>query len=291
MNTAHTNPQGAQGPASLGEEGRVIGGRYRLVRPLGAGGFSAVYLGVDEALGREVAVKVLRRELSRSPAFCERFTSEARVCSRLRHPHTLKLFDFGQTDDGALFLVLELLNGELLSERLRRLGRIDERALALLFSPICLALDEAHALGVVHRDLKPDNLFFHRAGQTELLVLIDFGIAKVGGEVLDERTPTPAGQIFGTPCYMAPEQIMDTSGVSPQSDLYSLGVILYQCLTGALPFTGDSLYEVFERHLRAPVPDPRARAPEVSAEMARLVTSLLDKNPAARPASALAVRE
>ena len=227
----------------------ILCDKYQLTHLIGEGGFGEVYGGTDLTLQRPVAVKLLKKEISAHPITAERFLKEAQLTSKLTHPNTLTIYDFGE-HKGRLFLVSELLNGESLRDRLLKVGSYSPQAMVELFSPMCSALHEAHLAGVIHRDLKPDNLFIHNSFEEERLILLDFGIAKSMGELHLTQT----GQIFGTPHYMAPEQIKESKEVDARADIYSLGVIFYEVLSGVQPFSGDSLFEIFDQHVRGDIP-------------------------------------
>ena len=258
--------------------------RYHLHKKLGAGGFGTVFQATDLILKREVAVKILKTDSTSPLDLDERFMEEARIHSSLKHPHTLKIYDFGRTDDGGAFIVSELLTGAPLSALIIDGAIIgNEQWVISYFLPLCMALHEAHTQGVIHRDLKSENLFLHHDGHTERLMLIDFGIAKSS----QAQTQTQSGLFFGTPTYMAPEQIKSSSLVTPQSDLYSLGIILFECLTGKTPYQGDSLFDTFNQHINYEVPHVQSLAPHVSDHLDALIYCLMEKDPAARITSAL----
>lgn len=255
-------------------------GKYQLTHLIGAGGFGEVYVATDTTLQRQVAIKLLHKEIS-NQTFADRFLNEARLTSQLTHPNTLTIYDFGQ-NDGRLFLVSELLRGESLRDRLASRGALTPAEILRLFIPICYALEEAHSQGIIHRDLKPDNLFIDRKLDEERLVLLDFGIAKSGGDVKLTQT----GQVFGTPHYMAPEQIRESKQVTARADLYSLGIIFYETLTGSQPYHGESLFEVFEQHVHAPIPLLSTQEAKHLAPFDALIQGLLAKNPHERIGSA-----
>ena len=260
----------------------TLNGKYLLTKQIGAGAFGEVYVATDLTLKREVAVKLLKP--FPDPNYEERFLSEARLTSQLTHAHTLTVYDFGQHEQ-RLYLVTELLKGESLRDHLTRVGRLSPQRVTELFVPICSALEEAHQMGIIHRDLKPDNLFLHRAFDGERLILLDFGIAKS----LVDVTLTQTGQIFGTPHYMAPEQIRETKNVGAPADLYSLGVILFECLTGTQPYQGESLYDIFQGHIATPIPKVSELGDHGLSLFETLIQQLLAKDPSGRPQSARAV--
>lgn len=263
--------------------------RYQIKSQLGEGGFSSVYRAYDHRLGRDVAVKILKRELAMTEGIVERFLREAKLTASLSHPNSLRIFDYGHSE-GDLYIVSELLQGITLDEHLRAVGTVEEAWLIEHFIPLCLALQEAHDAGIIHRDLKPSNLFLQRIGAEERLVLIDFGISKSS---LDQQSVkvTQTGQLFGTPQYMSPEQILTPRQVDLRSDLYSLGVIIFELFSGVAPFLDENMYTLLSQHLSQQAEPLHERAPHVSFEMSNLVADLLAKSVEDRPASAWAVAE
>ena len=264
----------------------ILNGKYKLRAIIGSGGFGDVYRAVDLSLKREVAVKILKREISDNYDLSSRFLSEARLTSRLTHPNTLTIHDFGK-HEGMLFLVSELLHGETLRDRINKRGGLKPRFTAALLIPVCKALHEAHSMGIVHRDLKPENLFIHKSTDEERMIVLDFGIAKS----MENMHLTQTGQIFGTPLYMAPEQIKTTKDVTSLADIYSLGIILYETLSGVEPYQGGSVYEIFDQHVRGDIP---LLADKVSPDLApldHLIHRMLAKDPAQRPQTTLEVAE
>jgi tRNA A-37 threonylcarbamoyl transferase component Bud32 len=247
-------------------------GEYEVGRFLGAGAMGEVYAGLHPVIGKRVAIKVLRRELAASPDAAERFLREARAVNRIDHPSVIDVFGVGRLDDGRLYLVMDLVEGRSLRELLAAGPRPVAETLALL-TPIAAALDAAHARGVVHRDLKPDNVVVSDATPRQVFVL-DFGIAKLvacadGDAAPRGPTLTGAGSWLGTPAYMAPEQ-WSADGAGPASDRYALGVIAFELLTGRPPFEASSVPQMMERHFRAPVPT----LAEVATGGGRLPTAL-----------------
>jgi serine/threonine-protein kinase len=274
--------------------GTVLADRYDILDRLGVGGMGTVYRAEQRALGRDVAVKVLRRELGRDPDTVARFHREAQALSNLRHPNTVAVLDFGQTADGLLFLVMELLEGEMLSTRLRRDGALPVAEALRIASGMLRSLGEAHRAGIVHRDLKPDNIFLARvdahADADEVVKVVDFGVAKIrpgGADAPIDPLSTQEGTVFGTPRYMSPEQAQGRP-LDGRSDLYAVGVMLFQMLTGAVPFGEDDAVVVMAHHIMTPAPrvldlNPAAGIPP---ELDALVDAALQKRAADRPESA-----
>jgi serine/threonine-protein kinase len=256
--------------------GRVLADRYRILRRIGEGGMGAVYLCEHVVLHRPLAVKVLRRDLSSDPELVERFRNEAIAASQIGQENVVDVFDIGKTDDGALYYVMEALEGHSVGAILRRDGPIAvPRALAIL-EQVGRALGAAHARGVVHRDLKPDNVFLSRREDgSEQAKLLDFGISKL--EQAGERL-TQAGAIIGTPEYMAPEQAAGAA-VDHRADVYALGVMAHELLTGALPFEGDSAIATLVAHQTRPPEAPSRRRAGIPPEVDALVLRALAKRP------------
>jgi len=257
--------------------GKTVAGRYRLISRLGAGGMSMVYLARHVLIDRLVAVKTLRRDLSRDPIQRDRFIREARAVNRINHDNIVEITDFGETDDGLVYLVMEYVPGENLLDALADAPFAPGRALHIV-EQIGGALGRAHQMGVVHRDLKPENVLLVPTRDTDDEVkILDFGIAKI----MDAPSLTGSQQIFGTPGYIAPEYIQSTA-IDGRADLYSLGVILYEMVTGALPFDYKYPGDLLVKHVtERPVP-PTERHPTVEPAMEKLILRCLEKDPSDR---------
>lgn len=272
------------------EIGDVVAGKYRLLAMIGEGGMGIVYLAEHALIEKRVALKVLRAEYSMKPELVSRFQQEAISASRIKHPNVLDVFDFGQLEDGSFFLAMEHLSGHDLAAELAQSQCIAPDRAVRLALQMCRALAAAHGRGVVHRDLKPENVFLHQTEEgDEIVKIVDFGIAQLKGKEEQEesatrrRRLTRTGMIFGTPEYMSPEQAKGLT-VDLRSDIYGLGVILYEMVTGAVPFTGTTFMAVLSAHLTQPIPPMRAVAPDVafSDELEHAVQRSLEKDPAQR---------
>jgi eukaryotic-like serine/threonine-protein kinase len=262
--------------------GRTLAARYRLVRRLGSGGMAVVYLARHVMIERRSAIKILRQDLGINPAHRERFLREARAVNRINHPNIVQITDFGE-DGGLVFLVMEYFDGEPLRAALEGGPFACNRA-ARIAVQIASALARAHQLGVIHRDLKPDNVLLRTRDIDEIVKLTDFGIAKL----LDAPAITFGEQRFGTPGYIPPEYL-EGAPASPQGDLYSLGIALYQMLTGALPWDARAPGDLLALQLREPPVPPGVRSPGIPVELEQLVLRLIARKPEDRPLDAFAV--
>lgn len=282
--------EAAQGDPLLGT---TIADRYVIVGRVGSGGMGTVYRAEQQGMGREVALKVLRKDLGRDPDTAARFHREARTLSQLKHPNTVTVFDFGQTNDRLLYLAMELLEGEMLSTRVKREGPLDVQFAIRAACGVLRSLDEAHARGIIHRDLKPDNIFLAKvhgieSQDSEVVKVVDFGIAKIrDGERGIDALQTQEGTVFGTPRYMSPEQAQGKP-IDGRSDLYAVGVLLFHMLTGRPPFTDDDAVIVMAHHIKTVPPGVRQVAPNrpIPESLERLVQRALHKDPAKRPQTA-----
>ncbi len=255
-----------------------IASRYEVLGLLGVGGMGAVYKVRDIELDELVALKMLKRELA-TPQLLERFRREVKLARKVTHKNVARTFDLGE-HEGERFLTMELVDGEALSTVLAREGKLSLSRVADLVGPICEGLGAAHAVGVVHRDFKPDNVLLAKDGR---VVLTDFGIARAeGGDA--QRTQIP----LGTPAYMAPEQV-EAGAVDARADIYALGAVLFELLTGRLPWEGETVYAVAAMRLVQPPPDPRKHRPELPAAVAELVMRCMARKPEDRPSSAAEV--
>jgi len=272
-------------------EGAVIDERYRILSLLGKGGMGAVYRAYQLLMDREVAFKVLKSDMG-DPSVVKRFFIEAKSASRLTHPNTITIFDFGQTKEGLLYMAMELVKGQSLAKLIKDCGAIPAERCVHIISQICDSISEAHAQGIIHRDLKPDNILIEKKDwDPDFVKVLDFGIAKlVGGS--DGTAVTKTGIVCGTPQYMSPEAITGQP-ITPAADLYSLGIILYEMLSGVPPFQAETPMKLLLSHLNEQpkslvVPGTNI---EIPVQLDRFIMRVLSKKPEARPATARQFKE
>jgi tRNA A-37 threonylcarbamoyl transferase component Bud32 len=258
--------------------GEISGGRYALSELLGAGGMAEVFLAHDRMLDRDLALKVLKEHYAKDKRFVRRFRKEARSAAALNHPNVVQVYDQGRSEDGRLYIAMEHVPGGNLKDLITRRGPLDPAEAARLASQVAEALGAAHERAIVHRDVKPQNVLIDEAGEAKVA---DFGIALAASS----STTSGTNRVFGTASYMAPEQAMGER-VGPASDLYSLGVVLYEMLTGVVPFEAESPLATAMKHVTEQPLPPRKRNPSVPEEMDALVMGLLAKNPENRYGSA-----
>lgn len=250
------------------EIGYMLRDRYEITDIIGEGGMGVVYEAWDTQVERKVAIKLVRSDTTTDRKFITRFRRELEITSQLRHPSTIRVFEHGESDDGRPYMVMELLTGESLADRLER-GRVPEMEALQIARQVAESLSEAHEHGVFHRDLKPDNIFIETVGVSKVVKVLDFGIA--GG--VDATRLTQAGEVFGTPQYMSPEQCNGLP-LDHRTDIYSLAVILYEMIEGRPPFAAETPMATMLKHVRAKVPPPR----HVSKETTRIVQLGLRKD-------------
>jgi len=273
--------------------GKVVGGKYEVLELLGEGGMSAVFLCRHQSLDQLMAIKILHYDRSMSQNSLKRFRQEAKATYQLNHPNLIRLVDFGTAQENVPYLVMEYVAGKTLADLLIEHGRLGIEQFVDIFTQICDGLSYAHSRGIVHRDLKPSNIMLTKgADGTEQVKIVDFGIAKMA--LLEkEQQLTGTGDVFGSPPYMSPEQCR---GLIPdnRSDLYSLGCVMFEALTGSAPFRGDNPMQTMFMHVEQPVPALKSlttQSPEALSALEEIVSRLLKKNPAERFQSALDVKK
>ncbi|MCA9248720.1 MAG: serine/threonine protein kinase [Planctomycetales bacterium] len=267
-------------------------GQYRLKEPIGSGGMGDVYLAEHQLLKRACAIKLIRPEKAGDPRVLARFEREVRSTAKLTHWNTVEIFDYGQADDGTFYYVMEYLPGHSVQELVRRHGPLPPERAIYLLSQACDALAEAHCHGLIHRDIKPGNLFAaHRGGMYDVTKLLDFGLVKTMIGDVQSSDLTQEGTITGSPLYMSPEQAMGDDVDDPRSDIYSLGAVAYFMLTGRPPFDGDKPMRIMMDHVRTPPTPPSELVAELPLDLESVVMRCLAKEPADRFESAAALRE
>ena len=261
--------------------GKTLAGRYLVESPIGVGGMAVVYRARHTLVDRPVAVKIMAQQMARDKSLRERFRREAKNAAALAHPNIIEIYDYGETDDGSPFMVMELLDGAPLSH-LIGMGPMDPGRVASLGLQMSKGLARAHDFDVIHRDLKPENIFICNGGAgREIVKLLDFGIAR---SMHDSRL-TNAGEIFGTPQYMAPERITSIDA-GPAADLYALGIILFEMLTGRLPFIAEEITGFFIKHMQEAPPKPSEIVPQCPRRLEELILRMMAKTPEERPVDA-----
>jgi serine/threonine-protein kinase len=273
----------------LFEAGHVIDGKYRLVRLIGTGGMGAVYEGENLLIRRRVAIKILHAGSTGNADAIRRFEREAQAAGEIGNDHILEVLDLGSLDNGDRYMVMEYLDGETLAARIERHGRLTPGQIAPIARQFLTALASAHAAGIIHRDLKPENIFILRtkAGRVDFVKLIDFGISKFSRPFAEgELRMTRADAVLGTPCYMSPEQARGARETDVRSDIYSCGVILYESVTGRLPFEGDSFNDLMFKIALSDAPSPLAFVPSLDPDFAWLINHAIARDPESRFATA-----
>src|SRR5262249_30614520 len=261
--------------------GKILADTYEIVDRIGEGGMGVVYRARQISVDRIVAIKVLNAQVAQDPQWVGRFINEAKACSKLQHPNTVRLFDFRQTREGLLFMAMEFLDGQSIRTAIDRYGRFQPVRVLRIISQCCQSLAEAHNLGIIHRDIKPDNLFLVTVGgQQDYVKVLDFSVAKLK-QASGSAMQTQAGVVFGTPNYMSPEQGRGLP-LDARSDIYALGIVAYEMLMGRPPFSSQNPMEVLAMHVRTPVP-PLVGVPD---PIAQVVMRALSKDPAHRQQNA-----
>jgi serine/threonine-protein kinase len=268
----------------------LVAGKYEVVGLIGRGGMGSVWEGRHASLGTRVAIKFIDPEYADSKEAQARFVNEARAAATIHTKHAVQVYDHGVTDDGRPYIVMELLLGEPLDKRVDRLGRISLQEAARVLVQVCRALQRAHEAGIIHRDLKPENIFLVRSpdDDDEIAKVLDFGIAKIKGPPGEQAltSSTKTGAVLGTPYYMSPEQARGLRSIDHRSDLWSIAVIAYKCVTGVLPFEGESVGDLLVKICTSPVPQPSLTVPGLPAAFDAWFARALEREPAKRFATA-----
>ena len=266
------------GPDSL--VGTVLQQRYELVRKIGQGGMGAVYEATHKLIGKRVAVKVLLDKYAQKDQVVARLEQEARLASSIGHSNIIDITDFGQTDDGRTFVVMEFLEGESLGALIARSGRLDPQRAVGIAHQVASALGAAHQKGIVHRDIKPENIFLVRRGEEDFVKVVDFGISKSIRPESDEDSPrlTQTGMVLGTPLYMSPEQARGDDELDHRIDIYALGVILYEMVTAEVPFRGSNYLNILSQVLSDEPTPPSQLNPEVSPDLEAVILKAMEKD-------------
>ncbi len=273
------------------QPGDILGDRWVLLEKIDAGAMGEVFRAEHQVLGHSVAVKVLLPEMTRDQGAIDRFLREARIAAKLRHPNVVRVEDYGLSHDGRPYLVMELLRGESLARRLARTPRLHPGAVLALVQQIAEALDAAHAAGIVHRDLKPENIFLCGPSEAPKLKVLDFGVAKFTDALAAGGGATASNTLVGTPRYMSPEQARASRTLDGRSDLWALGVLAYEMLTGRHPFEGEAIAELLVAILTHPISPPTALRPALPVAVDGWCARALARNRADRFASGHALAD
>ncbi|HEY7546889.1 MAG TPA: SUMF1/EgtB/PvdO family nonheme iron enzyme [Blastocatellia bacterium] len=270
--------------------GTSIGNRYRIDEKIGAGGMGTVYRARRLLIGDDVAIKVLHLEIMSDPHAVERFRREAQAAARLKHPNAVMIYDFGVSEDGLFYLVMELVEGQSLRQIIRERGPLSPQMATEIVSQVCVVLEESHRNNIIHRDLKPDNIIVSTTTEGFRVKVLDFGIAKLRDISTTSANITKSGAMMGTPHYMSPEQCMGEE-LDGRSDIYSLGIVLYEMLTGVVPFNSPVSSAVIVQHVTQEPPPLRSINVSVSPKVEAVVMSALEKQREARPQTATDLTE
>ena len=254
-------------------------GNYKITAKLGEGGMGVVYLAEHPVIGKKVAMKAIHPELSKNSDVVSRFITEAKAVNQIGHEHIVDIADFGNTSDGEFYFVMEYLQGESLSDRLKREKRIPLGQAMSISAQIADALNASHQQGIIHRDLKPENIFLcTRGANREFVKVLDFGLAKLTQNDQKVTHKTRTGSVMGTPYYMSPEQCEGKTEIDYRADIYSLGVLIFEMLTGKVPFGGEGYGEIIVKHVTMPPPSVRSVVPELPEFMDSIMYRVLAKD-------------
>ena len=274
------------------QQGQVLGGRYRLVEPLGEGGMGSVWVAENLAIkGAEVALKVMHGAFGHDATIVRRFRTEAEATVRIGHPGIVRVFDFGELEDGTPYLVMERLQGESLADRLEREGALAPREAVEVLCAVLDALEAAHDKDILHRDLKPENIFLTREGERVVPKILDFGVSKILGSDAERVKLTRTGALVGTPAYMAPEQAMGEEAVDTRADLWAMGVILYELVSSRLPYEGQNYNAMLVQIVTGRPKPVTEHVPSLDPGLVAIIERAMARSPRQRYPSARAMRE